>query len=422
MGFSGREAAQTPVSPRRWNLWIILATAAAAALTAWYAFERSLEKAPAPSGFKPRVVWSRALPGPGHALTPVIAGIEHDGAVVIVAASSFGTIALYDLETGELAARADVPGRLLAAPALGDLDGDGRLDIVAVTVEGEVLAMPAGGPPLWRTRVSGPPGAQTSPVLGDLNGDGVPDVIIAPYQGGPAALDGASGRVLWRLAGDQYGKLVGLAMADLDGDGARDMILTAESGIVSALKVDRGGAAPLWAARGPGVANAASLILSSSAGPLIVLATRDHGVVAYDAATGAQRWRGAEGGRFFSGAAAVELNGVKGSEVAAISTEGVVYALDGATGATLWKSDLGTPARASIIPISAPKGAVENALALDMRGGVHLLSGKDGGVLVSKPSVAQAFSFTGAPAREFLKIPSAVITSANGGVILFAFE
>lgn len=419
---AGAEAAGRD-SSRRPRFAVALAAAAALALAAWYAASRPVEKAPVTSGFKPRVVWSRALPGHGHALTPVIAAPGKERPAVVAASTSFGTIALYDLETGELAARGDIPGRLLAPPALADLDGDGRLDIVAATVEGMALAMPAGGPPLWRTRVSGPPGAQTSPALNDLNGDGVPDVIIAPYHGGPLALDGANGKALWRLTGEAYDKIVGLAMADLDGDGASEAVITAETGVVAALKMDRHGAAPLWTARGPLIHAAAPVILSTKTGALVVVATREEGVAAYDAATGAPRWRGAEGGRFFSGAAAVELDRAKGREVAAISMEGVVYALDGVTGATLWKTALGSPARARITAIPAKvKGAVDNLLALDMRGGLHLLSGKDGAALLAKSLAESALPFPAAPAHKFLNVPSAVIPSSGGSVILFALE
>ncbi|MBI4827957.1 MAG: hypothetical protein HY804_03985 [Nitrospinae bacterium] len=101
----------------------------------------------------------------------------------------------------------------------------------------------------------------------------------------------------------------------------------------------------------------------------------------------------------------------------------MVYALDGVTGATLWKTALGSPARARITAIPAKaRGAVDNLLALDMRGGLHLLSGKDGAALLAKSFAESALPFPAAPAHKFLNVPSAVIPSSGGSVILFALE
>ena len=74
------------------------------------------------------------------------------------------------------------------SPALADLNGDGRLDIVAGSLDQHVYAFDGTGAPLagWPVKLSSPgaDGAEivTSPAIADLNGDGKPEVVIATNE------------------------------------------------------------------------------------------------------------------------------------------------------------------------------------------------------------------------------------------------
>lgn len=101
-----------------------------------------------------------------------------------------------------------------SAPALTDLDQDGKVDVI-YTVEGHGIYARSGidGTLLWQKDSVSAHGGNAAPVLVDLNGDGVLDVISA-IRGLPNsdeidgfkmlhygdyhwALDGRSGKVLW---------------------------------------------------------------------------------------------------------------------------------------------------------------------------------------------------------------------------------
>lgn len=118
--------------------------------------------------------------------------------------------------------------KITSAPAIGDVDNDGDLEIVAVTVSGGVYVVEADG--------SGSMVAQAednilgTPAIADLDGDNDLEIVIAgfgydlivmhhdgtPLVGFPIILEGE------RMEG-------AAAIADIDGDGAKDIIVGTKS-------------------------------------------------------------------------------------------------------------------------------------------------------------------------------------------------
>lgn len=129
-----------------------------------------------------------------------------------------------------------------SSPALGDLNGDGALDVVVGS--GGYWAEPAGrvltalngrnGAVLWQAAT--PARVVGSPSLADVTGDGRPDVFVVSYGGYLLSFDGASGRQRWSACltdggdcGDVgIGTMSGLALADIDGDGAIEAVTQGE--------------------------------------------------------------------------------------------------------------------------------------------------------------------------------------------------
>ena len=125
------------------------------------------------------------------------------------------------------------------AIAIGDLDGDGRADIVTANTilatsgagvsDVSLLRQDPAAPGRFLSAVSVATGAVPHDVaIGDLDGDGRPDLAVADAEGLSLLLQdaGAAGRLGPRLHVESGGGTASVAVADLDGDGTADLLAT----------------------------------------------------------------------------------------------------------------------------------------------------------------------------------------------------
>jgi M6 family metalloprotease-like protein len=161
---------------------------------------------------------------------------DRDARLEVVAVGSDGRAFAWDRRGERLAGwpvdlGEDVAGRA----SLGDLDGDGYLELVVPVGSTLVRGIRANGTAVENWPLSFSPGDSTraataSPLVGDIDGNGTADVVMSGPGGGIYAWDGLSGEPLagWPLSSD-----VALGtpwIGDAEGDGEVDLLVAGRTG------------------------------------------------------------------------------------------------------------------------------------------------------------------------------------------------
>lgn len=170
--------------------------------------------------------------------SPALGDVTGDGTPDVVVGGMDGALRVLDSSSGAVLRSVDVDtgSMLQATPTLVNVDGDAALEVVVGTVRRVVGAsgvriydMAPATPTIVFDKASSPQsndaGFFGSPVVGDIDGDGAPDVVAIGFDQRLHA---------WRLDGSNLPgfpvytydtSLSTPALADIDGDGRRDVVV-----------------------------------------------------------------------------------------------------------------------------------------------------------------------------------------------------
>ncbi len=126
-----------------------------------------------------------------------------------------------------------------AAPAVADLNGDGKKEILFQSYDGHLYAVRYTDVPnqrlLWKFSFANT-GARfaSEPVIGDLNGDGRPEILFTTYEtvagkGALLVLD-ADGKELFRKTLPGRGAMAAPTLANVDGDAELEILINLKDG------------------------------------------------------------------------------------------------------------------------------------------------------------------------------------------------
>jgi hypothetical protein len=161
--------------------------------------------------------------------------IDGDGGLEVVVGSEDGNVYVWYVDRGSVpnwpqATDSTIDG----SPALADIDGDGQLDVVVGSRDGKVWVWRGDGSviPGW-PQTTGGEITYRSPAVGDLDGDGSPEIVVGSRDGNVYAWH-ANGTLVTGWPQDAGGQVANSpAMEDLDGDGQLEVIAGSRSGRLS---------------------------------------------------------------------------------------------------------------------------------------------------------------------------------------------
>jgi len=123
--------------------------------------------------------------------------------------------------------------QIAPAPALADLTGDSRMEIIVPSYDGYMRAISPTGSLLWSYQFDTPGGnfiGASGAAAGDLNGDGFPEIIFSTYStvqniSHLIVLD-SEGNQLHKIALLKRGSMSVPTIADIDADGILEIIVS----------------------------------------------------------------------------------------------------------------------------------------------------------------------------------------------------
>lgn len=168
---------------------------------------------------------------------PAVADLDNDGNAEIVFGSDRGTLYCLD-DTGRKRWHYQGEGQMRGLPAIGRAERTGTMLVYAVFGGGAMTCLDCEGRVVWSKNDPGSRGERrSSPAIGDLDADGRPEVVSATEDFQVIAYDAWSGGERWRWKGDgNIDQASSFALADFDGSGKLDVVCGDSSGHVYRLR------------------------------------------------------------------------------------------------------------------------------------------------------------------------------------------
>lgn len=158
--------------------------------------------------------------------SPALADLDGDGRKEIIFGTNKGNLHAIGIDGEDIAGFPLVLRDVIrSSPAIGDLDGDGYVDIVVGCDDGMLYAFRKDGSMLPGFPVETADSIASSPTIGDIDGDKMAEVVVGSRDGGIYAWNHNGSNVCGfpLITGGEVWSSP--ALGDIDGDGSLDVVI-----------------------------------------------------------------------------------------------------------------------------------------------------------------------------------------------------
>jgi len=331
-------------------------------------------------GIIPIILWSFETGGAVHS-SPSLGDIDNDGKLEVVVGSWDNKIYALNGENGSLLWSYTTGRWVYSSPSLGDIDNDGKLEVVVGSWDGKIYALNGeDGSLLWSYTTGSY--VSSSPSLGDIDNDGKLEVVVGSGDKKIYALNGENGSLLWSYT---TGNAVrsSPSLADIDNDGKLEVVVGSDDKKIYALNGEDGSLLWSYPTRGR-VYSSPSLGDIDNDGKLeVVVGSWDGKIYALNGEDGSLLWSYTTGDYVVSSPALGDIDNDGKLEVVVGSDDNKIYALNGENGSLLWSYTTG-----DYVSSSPSLGDIDNDGKLEVvvgsnDGKIYALNGEDGSLLWS---------------------------------------
>lgn len=127
--------------------------------------------------------------------SPTVVDLNNDGKLEIIIGTALGFLYVLDYQGVPLTGNYPlVLESIFTQIVTEDLDSDGRLELIVIDTKGNVVCFNSDGDEIWSQQVTGK--TEFPPSIGDLDGDGILDVVMSTFTTGIFAWNGKTGKPL----------------------------------------------------------------------------------------------------------------------------------------------------------------------------------------------------------------------------------